>query len=350
MNILFLTRLFYPHIGGVEKHVEQLSKQLIAQGHHITIITESPADTPAKPQETYHNIQIYRIPYYKDSKLKKLKLWQWLWHHRRLIFQANIIHCHDVFFWYLPFRLIFPHKPVYTTFHGYESYPIPPGAQTMHKIAELLSRGNICVGQFISKWYTTKATIVTYGAVDIPPDSKDKKVTPHSAVFIGRLDEQTGILDYAESIKIIRHSLPDFQFTIVGDGALKEKVQKTIQTTKTMQNKFEDFQKNPEKYFYTNHFAFVSRYLSILEAMAAKRLIFALYDNPLKEDYLKMTPYAQNIIIAATPDKIAEKVEYFLKHPEKEKKLIEKNYTWVRQQTWQHMAELYLNLWQNKQK
>ena len=39
-NILFLTRSFYPNIGGVEKHVLELSKELIKRGYRITVITE----------------------------------------------------------------------------------------------------------------------------------------------------------------------------------------------------------------------------------------------------------------------------------------------------------------------
>jgi hypothetical protein len=43
-----------------------------------------------------------------------------MWNNRDLIKEADIIHCHDVFFWYLPFRFLFPQKKVYIPFHGYE--------------------------------------------------------------------------------------------------------------------------------------------------------------------------------------------------------------------------------------
>ena len=42
VRILFLTRSFYPSIGGVEKHILELSKVLIAKGHKISVITEKP--------------------------------------------------------------------------------------------------------------------------------------------------------------------------------------------------------------------------------------------------------------------------------------------------------------------
>ena len=40
MTIVFLARLFYPHIGGVEKHVLEISRILIEKGHKVSIVTE----------------------------------------------------------------------------------------------------------------------------------------------------------------------------------------------------------------------------------------------------------------------------------------------------------------------
>ena len=39
MNILFLTRLYFPHIGGVERHVEEIGKRLIVKGKGVTVVT-----------------------------------------------------------------------------------------------------------------------------------------------------------------------------------------------------------------------------------------------------------------------------------------------------------------------
>src|SRR5207237_10432020 len=91
-----------------------------------------------------------------------------MWRFRSLIQEADVVHCHDVFFWYLPFRFLYPQNSVYTTFHGYESYPIRKGAIWMRIISEKLSWGNICFGDFITKWYVTEPTVVSFAAVDIP--------------------------------------------------------------------------------------------------------------------------------------------------------------------------------------
>lgn len=159
-KILFFARLHYPHIGGVEKHVAQVTK-LLKRQHQITIITEG----YAKNLKTAKGV--YRIPVWDVSeKNKKWRIWSWLWKNRHLITQADIVHIHDVFFWYLPFRLLYPSKPVYITFHGYETkFPPTFSAILQKRLAAWLTWGNICVGKYISRWYGIKPTFVTYGAI-----------------------------------------------------------------------------------------------------------------------------------------------------------------------------------------
>jgi glycosyltransferase involved in cell wall biosynthesis len=345
MKILFLCRLFYPHIGGVEKHVMEISKLLIKKGHTITIITEQ-YDNFLPRIETINGIKIYRIDRGENTKSKKFQIWKEMKRLQKVIQEADIVHCHDVFFWYLPFKIIYPGKPVYTTFHGYESFPIKKNAIRMRKLSEKLSSGNICIGEFIPKWYGTKATFISYGAVDIKElvsrfHGNDKlRGIKESAVFVGRLDEQTGALTYAKAIDLVKKTHPKFELVYIGDGEDREKIEKEY--------KVFGFQKDPEKYLLQYHFAFVSRYLSILEAFAAKRFVFAVYDNPVKEDYLKMAPYAKWIVIEKDSQRLAEKVTYYLNHPKEEEVMIEKAYKWVTTQTWEKMVNSYEKLWKNQ--
>ncbi len=338
MKILFLSRLFSPHIGGVEKHVMEISEILIKHGHTVTVITER-YEKKLKKTETVKGISIHRIDTGKENRDKKLRIWKEMLRLKNLIEESDVIHCHDVFFWYLPFRFLYPKKPVYTTFHGYESYPIKKNAIRMRKISEKLSWGNICIGDFIPKWYGTKPTMVSYGATEIFRDTK-VPFKKESAVFIGRLDEQTGVLTYAKAVEWLRKKHPKFALTIVGDGKDRKKLEKNFTVL--------GFQNDPERYFSKFHFAFVSRYLSILEALAAKKLIFAVYDNPVKEDYLKLSPFAKWIIIENDPQKLADQISFYLTHPQEEGKLIEKGYEWVKNQTWEEMVKLYERLWNKK--
>lgn len=338
MNILFLSRLFYPHIGGVEKHVLEVSRLLIKKGHKVVVVTEQDS-SKTRLNEVVEGIEVFRIPELKDGKFKKFKIWKWLWNNCQLMKNADVVHCHDVFFWYLPFRFLYPFKKVFTTFHGYESYPLKQKDILVHKISEKLSMGNICIGDFIKKWYGTKPSYVTYGAVEIPNPKLQvpNKTKQESAVFIGRLDEQTGILTYVGAVEIIKKKIPNFDFLIIGDGNLKDEISGKIKILKPLNN--------AEKYFQNYNFAFVSRYLSIMEAMAAKRLVFAVYDNPLKEDYLRMAPFSKYIIISDSSSELASKSSFYLDNQKAKDKMVEKAYLWVRKNTWKEVTNIYLKLW-----
>ncbi len=53
--------------------------------------------------------------------------------------------------------------------------------------------------------------------------------------------------------------------------------------------------------------------------MAAKKLIFAVYDNPVKKDYLGMAPFAKFIVATDSSKELAMKILFFFKNPEQEK-------------------------------
>lgn len=157
MKVLFLCRYYSPHIGGVEKHVAKIS-QILSNHHNITIITER-HDPTLPGYEIVNEIPVYRIP------ANKWLIWKWFLEHLNLLFQTDIIHIHDVFFWILPFRMFLFRQRLFITFHGYEgSDPPKPKQIFWHKLAEKLTRGNLCIGDFHRKWYKVNPTFVSYGA------------------------------------------------------------------------------------------------------------------------------------------------------------------------------------------
>lgn len=142
MNILFLTRLSYPHVGGVEKHIEMLSKELKKRGHVIKILTE---------------VEVGK---------NKWEIWKNIWKYKQLFTWADIIHIHDVYFWILFLRFFYLNKKFYITFHGYEGSEAPKFKQIFwHRLAALMTHGNICIGDFHKKWYGIRPDFVSYGAV-----------------------------------------------------------------------------------------------------------------------------------------------------------------------------------------
>jgi len=355
MTILFLARRFYPQIGGVEKHVLEVGKRLVEKGHKVVVIAELEKNTntfskqspllSAKSVGKAEGTEIYRINSGRNDWFKKFRIWSQLWRLRKLIVTSDIIHCHDVFFWYLPFRFIYPNKKVYTTFHGYEGNNIPPKrAIFMHKLAEKLSNGNICVGDFLKKWYGTKPTFVTYGAVEIRHAKKQKIVEKNLIVFLGRLEEETGIMEYLKAFNKLSKTHKDLRLEVLGDGSLANKAREYAKRNDLAVN-FRGFVVNTAEYLERASFVFVSRYLGILEAMMNKKYILAVYNSKIKEDYLRMTPFSVYISISPDSDGIYEDTERYLLDEKQKNVKVDKAYEWVKKQTWRNLVDTYLKLW-----
>ncbi len=353
MVVLFFSRLFYPHIGGVEKHVLEISKILVSKGHKVIVISESlpeshnnsyQSDSPsARMVGKLKNLESYNINPGKDNWFKKFRLWKQLWEHRDLIRSADVVHCHDVFFWYLPFRFLFFTKPVYTTFHGYEGNSLPTKkAIFIHKLSEKLSYGNICVGDFLKKWYGTKPTFVTYGAVDLALTKQQNNKTKNKIVFIGRLEEEAGIIRYLKALAILKKRGISLSMDAFGEGSQKNDAIYFSQEN-SLDVRFMGTIKSTESVLNNYGYVFCSRYLSILESMAFRKPIFAEYNNAIKKDYLQMAPFAEYISISKDVNELAQDLEKFLLG--KKKLMVENAYDWVKTETWDKMVEVYLSLW-----
>ncbi len=333
MKIIFLTRLYFPKIGGVEKHVYEISKRLLKKGHKIVIITEN---NGWEERENIDGIEIIRINVGKNDWFKKFRIWREIWKLKTVLKTADIIHCHDVFFWILPYKLFLHDKKIFITFHGYENYPIRYTAIIHRKIAEKLTRGNICIGDFISKWYGTKPSLVSYGGVQksYVGSTNNPKYT---AIFWGRLDEQTSIKSYLNIVKIIQKNIKHFSLLIIGEGKYKKEV---IKHAKVI-----GFTPDINRYLSISKYALASRYLSMLEAMISKKLVFAMYDNNLKKDYLLLSPFANHVIVKNNVNEMAEQIIYYINHPNEEKIKVENAYKWAAKQTWEKVVEKYIFLW-----
>lgn len=354
MTIVFFVRLFYPHIGGVEKHVLEISKRLSSIEHKIIVITEQ-YQKSLKEKEVIDGIEIYRIPVGKNERLKKFEVWWWLFKHQDLLKKADAVHAHDVFFWHLPFRFIYPRKNVFTTFHGYETqFPPSKKAILVRKISEKLSKGNICVGDYIKKWYGTKADYVTYGGAKIiqnsefPPKARLARGgriqncnSKLKILFIGRLEEDIGIQIYLDALGKLKKK-NKFEITFLGRGKYESQAVKYGMVVAP--NHSNDMYHYSEALLDAD-IVFASSYLSMLAAMEVKRLVFAVYQNPLKEDYLKMAPFAKWIFIAGSPKQLAKMIDDMHKNPNKAELMVGKAYNWVKNQTWDEVVNLYLKLW-----
>lgn len=343
MNILMFSRLYYPHIGGVEKHLKKISEVLIRKGHRVSILTEQ-FNKSLKTEEQVNGVPIRRIPTYHISESrKKWVVWKWMRENRQWWRKFDLIHVHDVFYWIFPFKFFGGTPPNYVTFHGYEGVN-PPGYASVvqRKLAESLSSGSICVGDFMRKWYRANPDIVIYGGVS---GKMSKKSASKNVIYLGRLSEDAGILIYLEALKILGKMGIELGLDVYGDGPQLNKA-KEFSEKNNLRVKFYGFVSEEKVRFTSARFMFVSRYLGILEAMRAKQKVFAVYNNEIKKDYLKCHPMAKNMIISGDPNTLATHLLKYIKKPKIHDVKVEKAYKWAKKQTWGNVTEEYLKLWQ----
>lgn len=335
LKLVFLCRLYRPHIGGVEKHVEELSKRLRARGYDVTIIAEQHSFV-LPFHERIGGVEIYRIPI--PALRSKFGVWVWTLRHIVLFLKADLVHAHDVFWWYLPLRCLLWWKPVYTTFHGYEGVDRPTGkAIRSRKVSERLSKGTICIGDWMRTWYGAHPTAVSYGAASFVQSPAPKN---NRAVFLGRLSEDTGILDYMRGVALMKGEI---SLDIYGEGPLLHDVQTFCSRFTFVQ--YRGTTLFPEKILKSCRFACVSRYLSMIEAMQCGRYVFAQWNNAIKRDYLLSFPPISHTSMFTLPEEFAQEMRYILDHAKIETREIAAAHDWASGQTWNAVADLYENLW-----
>lgn len=79
--------------------------------------------------------------------------------------------------------------------------------------------------------------------------------------------------------------------------------------------------------------------------MASKKYVLAVYNNKIKEDYLRMTPFSDWISISADADGIEHAFKKCLLDVRDTDAKITKAHDWVKTETWENMVDLYLKLW-----
>lgn len=272
MKILYISHYFYPHVGGVETHTLEVARNLIKKGHKVSVITKK-FSRDLENQDNSEGIDIYRINFSSKRYKGLISIWKWLWKNRNLIKDADIIHCHDVFIWYLPFKFIFPNKKVVTTMHGWEGvYPIPFKNILLKRLAAKLSDKVVAVGKYIGKYYGIKADKIIYGGASPHTDKIHK--TKGTLVFLGRLERDTGILEFLKWAKKNKKYTIDF----IGDGRFRDKCARYGRVLGVI---------DPTPFLERAEYCVPGGYLSFIRAKTLRCKIITFAHNDLKKDYWK---------------------------------------------------------------
>ena len=81
-----------------------------------------------------------------------------------------------------------------------------------------------------------------------------------------------------------------------------------------------------------------------MEAIAHRSPVIATYQNNLRKDMLKHSPFKKLIWIEKDPKNIVTKTEMLLKEKGHAKQ--QKAFQWIKKQTWENVANSYIRVWE----
>lgn len=288
MKILHVCNHFYPCVGGIERHVEDLCKNLIELGYQSDVVCLNTCayDKIRLPEfEEHKGIKIFRIPYLN------LKIYKLAPKVLKFIKEYGIIHIHGLGFFsdFLALTKSIHKKPLILSTHGgiFHTKAFSSLKKiyfnlfcklTLKKINKI-----IAVSKSDEKLFSTINSKVEFipNAIEIDDFSKIKRVDgKNTLLFVGRISKNKRIDNLIETVFYLKKKIPDIKLYVVGEdwggikGDLEELVeQKGLQNNVIFTGKVRTRGELSQYYSKARFFVSASEYegfgISVLEAMAA---------------------------------------------------------------------------------
>ncbi|KAF0134473.1 MAG: group 1 glycosyl transferase [Candidatus Saganbacteria bacterium] len=245
MKIVMLSPYFYPHTGGTEKYVRDVSAVLVQKGHEVTVITNNlPRAKNAPREETLpEGIKVIRLDaidlFYYLPVSSQFNL--------QMLEGYDIVHAHVPSFSFLRSVAGKIKQPLIVTYHcdmtvseKYFGVPVP-----QFLVPSVENASNFYAKQFLPKADAIITTTETYAAsspvmkdfphhavpigifhdkideiqkkLNLTPDKKNKK----QILFLGRLAGNKGCDYLVKAMPKILAKFPDTKLIICGDGEEK---------------------------------------------------------------------------------------------------------------------------------
>ena len=246
MKIVMLSPYFYPHTGGTEKYVRDLSTALIQEGHEVTVITNNlPKSKNAPAQETLpEGIKVIRLDAvdlfsYLPTSFGQFNL--------KMLDGFDIVHVHVPAFSFLRSVAGKIKQPLVVTYHcdvtvseKYFGVPVPSWSVPIFE-----GSNNVYARALLSKADAVYNTTETYAQtspvmkhvphrvfpigifskniddiqkkLNLTPDKKN----PRQILFLGRLAGNKGCDYLVKAMPKVLEKFPDTKLIICGDGEEK---------------------------------------------------------------------------------------------------------------------------------
>ncbi len=236
MRIALISEFYYPHLGGITEHVENLALELNRLGHQTIILTSHMKGAPPDPPYV-RRVGTSRL-FYSNGAFTRLTTGRRLRSRIEAVLReegTELVHVQGglapVLGLLAPFAARRLDLPVVATFHTWF-----PGSVGLRLFRALLQRemdrlaAAIAVSEPVieanSRYFTRDWDIIPNG-VDVRlfyPDGRrptDALEGSPRLLFLGRLDPRNGLDTILAAMPSILARFPRAQLTVVGDGPLR---------------------------------------------------------------------------------------------------------------------------------
>lgn len=363
MKIAICSDYFYPKIGGITTHIEDLAKNLEKRGHSVIIITKK-----AKFDDRSHGLNVIRInSFFRTSNTIDIPQLTELKNAIKKV-KPDIIHTHHAFSPISLFslaigkklkikRILTNHSIQFLYDFDYlwkpSSYLLFPYKQYINDANKIIAVSS-AAATFISH-FTNKEIEVIPNGIDVKSFApKTKKFSGKNILFVGRFSYRKGLHLLLESMGFIIKENKEIKLTIVGKGYMKSILKLLIRTLNLQKNVVikENLNKEELISLYKKSDVFVmpsifgeSFGIVLLEAMASKTPIVATKQGGIKE--IIVHNRTGLLIERNRPKKFAESIMNLLNNKKLSKKLSSNAYNEVKKYDWNNIIKKIENIYED---
>jgi glycosyltransferase involved in cell wall biosynthesis len=234
---------YYPFLGGIETHIHEVGKRMVALGHHVVVLTTDPSGV--LPQcEVNDGINVKRVKawpknrdyYFAPSLYSEIAQ-----------SKCDIIHFQGYHTFVPPIGMLAAIRnpvPFVLTFHsgGHSSRLRNAIRRVQIAIlkplaarADLLIGVSACEAEFFSRQMRLNPEqfeIVPNGASLPPPSNPPPAVNSHLILSVGRLERYKGHHRVIEAFPALLKRVPDACLQIVGSGPYESELRTLVNALK----------------------------------------------------------------------------------------------------------------------
>ncbi len=346
MRILLFVHRYWPSVGGVEKYIQELAKALIALGHDVRVVAG--AHIGGLPESDVHEgIRVDRFP----AQRSPIRCRAWFWRNRRCFTNADVVHVSNTHMLEYLRRMagpVIPRRKLFLTRHGMSYvYPVPETEIRRAKRSREWVSGVVHDGAFIEKWLGVPADLCPDQGLSPVADEIEPipEPPPNSAVFIGRLEPDSGIRIYFDGVRrLVQEHHRSFELRVYGDGSLMPRLRDEVERD-GLPVRFFGRVLDAQRHIVDSCFAFIDGRMAMQEAMARRRLVLPAYVDPLKRDYVGTEPFSPYLIPVASGEELARRVAFYADHPAERAVTVERAFAFAQTLNWEKTATAYLQFW-----